>query len=280
MKAEPITGPLAEHGEGPVWDPAAGRLRYVDMNRGDLLTLHSDGSVERWHLASVAAAWRPRTDGGMVVGVERGFALADAQTRTIEALPEVWSDPGVRMNDGACDPQGRFYCGSMAYDERPGAGALYRLDPDLSWHTVLTDVTISNGLHWLPDGTAAYYNDTPTQEVAILDFDPEAGRFTGRRVLAQVDGHPDGLTVDADGAVWTALFGGAAVHRYLPDGTLDAVIDLPTPNVTACAFGGPDYRTLFITTSKEGLDGSDPLAGSVFAVEPGVAGTPPLPFAG
>lgn len=281
MRAEPITAPIAQHGEGPGWDPRAGVLRYVDLNRGDILTLGADGEVDRWHVGRVAAAWRPRRGGGIVIGVQRGFAFGDPDTRTVESLPEVWSDDSIRMNDGACDPQGRFYMGSMAYDKRPGAGSLFRLDPDRSVATVLTGVTISNGLHWLPDGSAAYYNDTATKQVARLPFDADSGTFTGREVLADVDGHPDGLTVDAEGAVWTALFGGSAVHRYLPDGTLDAVIEVPTPKVSACQFGGDGYGTLYITTSQEDVDtDEDPLAGCLFAVRPGVRGVAPLEFAG
>src|ERR671916_447776 len=128
---------------------------------GDVMTLAADGSVERRHVGSVAAAVRPRRGGGAVIGVERGFALEDSDG-TVTHLGELWTDGSVRMNEGGCDPDGRFYCGSMAYDQRPGAGALYRLDPDGSVRVVLEKVTISHGLEWSPDGSRAYYNDTPT----------------------------------------------------------------------------------------------------------------------
>ncbi len=190
---------------------------------------------------------------------------------------------GVRMNEGGCDPDGRFYCGSMAYDKSEGAAALYRLDPDRSVHTILEGVTISNGLEWSPDGTRAYYDDTATGHVAIFDYDRDSG-LTGRRKLVSIPadiGRPDGLTVDAEGGVWVALNKGGAVHRYTADGALDEVVQLPTPMVTACTFGGQHLDELFITTSREGLaPGDDPVAGSLFRAAVGVRGLPIREFAG
>src|SRR5205085_11085603 len=127
VRAEQLTAPVAFHGEGPVWSARWGGLRWVDMFAGDVLALAADGEVERRHVGDVAAALRPRRGGGAVIGVRRGFALEDPDG-TLRTLPEVWRGDAVRMNDGGCDPAGRFLCGSMAYDESPGAGALYRLD--------------------------------------------------------------------------------------------------------------------------------------------------------
>ena len=279
MQAEQLTGPVAYHGEGPVWSERWGGLRWVDMLAGDLLSLSPSGAIERRHVASVVAAVRPRSAGGAVLGVERGFALEDAGG-AITHLPEVWSDSGVRMNEGGCDPDGRFFCGSMAYDQRPGAASLYRLDPDRSVHVVLTGVTVSNGLEWSPDGRRAYYNDTATHRVSVFDYDAAEG-LTHRRVLAEVDGRPDGLTVDAEGGIWVALSDGGAVHRYSPEGQLDGVVEVPARKVTACTFGGGELDQLFITTSREGLaEGDDPLAGSLFTTSPGVSGRPVREFAG
>jgi sugar lactone lactonase YvrE len=281
LRAERLTPRITYHGEGPVWSPQLGGLRLVDMLAGDVLTLRPDGEVQRRAVGAVAAAVRPRVGGGAVIAVERGFALEEPDG-TLTRLDEVWSDEGIRMNEGGCDPDGRFWCGSMAYDQAPRAGTLYRLDPDLSVTPVLEGVTISNGLEWSPDGRLAYYNDTPTHEISVFDYDRQAG-LVERRPFVRLgdDQNPDGLTVDAEGGVWTALFDGGAVHRYGPDGTLDAVVEVPTPKVTACTFGGEDLRELFITTSREDLPpDEDPLAGSVFRVEPGVAGRPVRPFAG
>jgi sugar lactone lactonase YvrE len=252
------------------------------MLAGDILSLVADGTINRRHVGTIAAALRPRQQGGAVIGVERGFALEEADGK-IRHLDELWYDDNVRMNEGGCDPDGRFYCGSMAYDQRPGAGALYRLDPDSSVHVVLENVTISNGLEWSPDGSRAYYNDSPTQRIDVFDYEVESG-LSGRRTFAEVPaevGLPDGLTVDEEGGVWVALYGGGSVRRYTPDGMLDEVIEVPAKQVTACTFGGRDLDQLFITTSREDLKPSeDPLAGSLFRTAVGVAGMPVREFVG
>ena len=260
-----------------MWDGSV--LRWVDMLAGDVLRLSPFGGVTRQHVGSVAAALRPRVGGGLVLAIERGFALIDRGSDEVVALPPVWSDPGIRMNEGGCDPDGRFYCGSMAYEYRQGAGTLYRLDPDRSVHVVLKDVTISNGLAFSPDGAVVYYIDTPTHRVDVFDY--VDGAFTNRRPVVHIDpaqGVPDGMTVDAEGGLWVALWGGNAVHRYEPDGTLSEVIDVPARQVSACTFGGADLDELYITTSRQDLAGDDdPLAGSLFLAHPGVRGLPALP---
>ena len=282
MRAEQVTGPVAYHGEGPVWSERWGGLRWVDMLAGDVLSLAAGGAINRRHVGSVAAALRPRCQGGAVIGVERGFALEEPDG-TLTHLSELWTDDQVRMNEGGCDPDGRFYCGSMAYDQQPGAGALYRLDPDGSVHVVLENVTVSNGLDWSPDGSRAYYNDTATHRIDVFDYDGEAG-LTGRRLFVDLSAEaksPDGLTVDGQGGVWVALFNSGVVRRYTPDGVLDEVIEVPAKKVTACTFGGPVLDQLFITTSRENLEpGEDPLAGSLFRATVGVAGMPVREFAG
>ena len=287
-RAEQRTDPVAHHGEGPVWWEPWGGLRFVDMLAGDVLHLAADGTITRTHVGAVAAALRPRTRGGAVVATERAFALSDHDDLSeLRTLPDVWSVPGIRFNDGACDPDGRFWCGTMAYAETPGAGTMYRLEAQEPYavQRVWGDVTISNGLGFSPDGQLAYYNDTPTRTVSVLDY--ESGQLRNRRVFvslrdeAESVGHPDGLCVDAEGGVWVAMFGGSAVRHYTADGRLAEVVELPVSQVTACTFGGPDLRELFITTSAEGLDpGQEPLAGALFSVTPGVTGLPTLPFAG
>jgi sugar lactone lactonase YvrE len=281
MQAQQVTGPDVFHGEGPVWFPGWGGLRYVDMLAGDVMTLRPDGTLDRRHVGTIAAVVRPRTGGGAVIAVERGFALEEPDG-TIRTLPEVWSDPGVRMNEGGCDPDGRFYCGSMAYDQAKGAASVYRLDPDGSVRVVLDQVTVSNGLEWSPDGTLAYYNDTETSEISVFDYSTASG-LTNRRTFARLSGPggPDGLTVDAEGGVWSAVYEGGAVLRYSAAGVLEERIEVPTPKVTACTFGGDNLDRLFITTSKEDVDtDADPLAGSLFVADVGVRGRPVRPFAG
>lgn len=282
MRAEQVTDPVAYHGEGPVWSERWGGLRWVDMLAGDVLSLTPEGEITRRHVGGVAAAIRPRRQGGAVIGVERGFALESADG-ALTHLGALWADESVRMNEGGCDPEGRFYCGSMAYDKRPRAGALYRLDRDLSVRVVLANVTVSNGLEWSPDGSRAYYVDTPTRRIAVFDYDRDTG-LTAMRPFAEIPpdaGRPDGLTVDEQGFVWVALTGGGAVRRYTPEGALDGVVEVAARKVTACTFGGPRLDQLFITTSREGLEpGIDPLAGSVFRVAAGVVGLPAREFAG
>jgi sugar lactone lactonase YvrE len=276
--AEQVTAPVAYHAEGPVW---SGGLHWVDMLAGDVLSLAPDGSVARRHVASVVAALRPRAAGGFVYAVERGFALDDGPGTPVRALPEVWTTDAVRMNEGGCDPDGRFYCGSMAYALTPGAASLYRLDPDGHVTTVFGDVTISNGLEWSPDGTIAYYVDSTTGRIDVMDYDARLG-LTDRRPFAAVEaGSPDGLTVDAEGGIWVAIWGAGAVHRYDPAGRLTEVVELPATQVTACTFGGADLTDLFITTSREGLDDSaEPAAGAVFVWHPGMGGLPVRRFGG
>ncbi|MCF2586261.1 SMP-30/gluconolactonase/LRE family protein [Brevibacterium sp. UCMA 11752] len=280
MRAEQVTDPIVYHGEGPAWSPSWGGLRWADMLSGDILTLRDD-RVERRHVAEVAAAVRPRRGGGAVIGIERGFAL-EGPDGQVTALPEVWASPGIRMNEGGCDPQGNFWCGSMAYDQSPGAASLYRLSPAGRVDIMLEGVTVSNGLEWSPDGSLVYYNDTPTGQVAVFDFDPDEG-LRSRRVLAELPdgGRPDGLTVDSEGCVWTAVINQGMVHRYRPDGTLDGVIEVPAGRVTACTLGGENLDRLFITTSQENVDtAADPLAGALFVAEVGVTGLPLREFAG
>ena len=251
------------------------------MLAGDVLSLGSDGTVGRRHVGSVVAVVRPRASGGFVYAVERGFALDDGVGTPVRTLPEVWTTDAVRMNEGGCDPDGRFYCGSMAYALTPGAASLYRLDPDGRVTTVLGGLTVSNGLEWSPDGRLAYYVDSATGRIDAMDYDSDRG-LTDRRPFVTVEaGSPDGLTVDAEGGIWVAIWGGSAVHRYSPEGALSEVIELPATQVTACTFGGNDLDELFITTSREGLPATEePAAGALFHVRPGIAGLPARRFGG
>jgi sugar lactone lactonase YvrE len=273
---EQVTDPVAAHGEGPVWHPGWPGLRWVDLLAGDVLELDAHTQrLSRYPVSTVVAALRPCSDGGAVLAVERGFALADADLESVRLLGQLWTDPGVRMNDGDCDPDGRFYCGSMAYDEKPGAGTLFRLNRDGSATTVLTGVTISNGLAWSPDGGTVYYVDTPTRRVDAFDYD---GGLSARRTVVRIPeraGAPDGLTVDADGRLWVALWGGGAVRCYEPGGRLVEQLRLPVTQVTSCAFGGADLDELYITTSQQNIStGEQPLAGALFLARPGVRGRP------
>jgi len=279
----------AELGEGPVWDPDAGCLYFVDIERGAVHRHDPATATSRsFQIGMMVGAAALTAAGDLVLAVSDGFARLDLDSGQVRALAAVEADlPDQRMNDGKCDPAGRFWAGTMALDKRPGAGALYRLDPDGRVHRILDGVSISNGLDWSDDGRLMYYVDTPTRSIDVFDFDVASGAIANRRALARVergDGWPDGLTLDADGYIWVALWAGAAVRRYAPDGTLDRVVAVPTTYPTSCAFGGPDLQDLYVTTAATALTPEErlrePLAGGLFRCRPGVQGRPPHRFKG
>ncbi len=295
-----LTDPVAHHGEGPVWDVAGAQLLSVDMLAGALVRLDpATGALARHDMADVLAALRPRSAGGWVVLAERRFALLDAVptgfpsedgadgdgTRLASTmLPALWERGEVRFNDGGCDPSGRFYGGSMAYDERAGGGDLWCLEPDGRARVVLPGVSVSNGIAFTAPGRALYV-DSPTRTVQELTVDPATGDVTAARVLTRLpeslDGVPDGLVLDAAGGAWVAVNGAGCVVHLDAAGTVDERVDVPVDQVTACTLGGPGLGTLFITTSAMGLpDGEKGAAGSIFAHAADVGGTPALPFAG
>ena len=283
IEASQLTAAVADHAEGPIWDARAGLARWVDMppglvNRLDLRDGGADAMPTIQRVADFAAIVRPRANGGWVVCTRDTIRLCDdafGLEREI-AVPMV---PGERFNDGTAAPDGTFYCGTL---EHGGAGRLLRLQPDGRLDTVLTDVTVSNGISATPDGQRMIYIDSATQRVDVFDLDEHG--LHDRRTLVDLDGvvgAPDGLAVDETGGVWVAMWGGRSVRGYDADGELVAIIDVPTIQPSACAFVGDDLRTLLITTSTQDLaPGEDALAGALFAAEPGVAGLPPLPFAG
>jgi sugar lactone lactonase YvrE len=282
--AEQVTDVCTEHGEGVVWDAAAGVVRFVDLEAGGLMTYDpATGDVSRQQVGRIAACVRPRRGGGLVVAAERTFVLL-APDGTVEGeLGPVFDDERIRFNDGGCDPAGRFWMGTMAYDETEGAGSIYRLDADGDVARVLTGVTISNGLSFAPDGRSAWYVDTPTGRVDRLQVDPATATISGRSpIVDHVEpGHPDGIAVDAEGGVWAALWDGSGVNRYDAQGRLTDVVRLPCAQVTCPAFAGPELRDLYVTTSRRDLpEGEQPAAGALFRVRPGVAGLPVLPYAG
>ena len=275
-------------GEGPVWDPRIGRLVWVDIPSNHVFTTYpATGQTSRRELDRSVGVVLPRAAGGYVAALQDGFyALPDEGAPELIA-PVDAANPVTRLNDGEIDPQGRFWAGTMGWHAEPEAGALYRLDPDGSVRTMVEGVTISNGLGWSPDGTVMYYVDTPTLRVDRFDFDPDSGDIENRREFVTIrhgGGRPDGLTVDSEGAVWVATWPGYGVHRYLPDGTLDAVIPLPVSNVSSIELGGPDLRDAFITTAWELLSeeehAAQPLAGSLFKTRVEVPGQARVPFAG
>jgi len=274
----------AELGEGPRWDARAQRLLWVDIMRGRVHAFRPGHAACRSvDVGRPVGALAGTADGGIVLAVAGGFARLDWDSGQVRMLAAVEADrPQNRMNDGACDPAGRFWAGTMALDEGPGAGALYRLDPDGTVRTMLTGVSISNGIDWSLDGRRMYYVDSPTRRIDVFDFEARAGTIANRRTFVALPpeaGFPDGLTVDADGFVWLALWGGAALHRYDPEGARERIVPLPVTHPTSCAFGGSDLDELYVTSARRPLSADErarqPMAGGLLRLRPGVVGRPP-----
>jgi D-xylonolactonase len=268
-------------GECPVWLPAAGLLQRVDITASAIVRLDVEtGREERWETDGHVGFALPAPHGALVAGVERRLVRHAGPGAPQTVIAEV--ERGLldnRFNDAAFDPAGRLWAGTMSRLRNPGSAALYRVSADGAVELAIAGATISNGLDWNLDFTLLYYVDSTTQQIDAIAFDLDRGRLGARRRFAAVDpddGLPDGLTVDADGGVWLALFGGAAVRRYLPDGTLDAEYRLPVSNPTSLAFGGADLSDLYVTSAKHRLSweqlAREPLAGSVLRLRPGVRG--------
>ncbi|UPK73129.1 SMP-30/gluconolactonase/LRE family protein [Nocardioidaceae bacterium SCSIO 66511] len=282
--AHAVTAVPAWLGESPVWDASTQTLLWVDILRGELHRYDPTSGDEVLRTLDIPiGAVALRRGGGYVVAAGTGFWLLDGDQVT--HLVDV-DDRGERMNDGKCDPAGRFLAGTMTSDRQPGAG-LYRLDADGGVHRLLECVRLSNGLGWNPSGTTMYYIDTPTRRIDVLAYDPTSGAVGNRRAfvkLTGVQGNPDGLTVDDEGGVWVAMAGGSCVRRFTPDGRADRVVEVPATKVTSCTFGGPDLRDLYITTSTDGLTVDElrtqPEAGLLFRARPGVTGLPASAYAG
>jgi len=286
-RPELVLDARADLGEGPSWQPAARRLIWVDINTG---TVHrfdpSSGEDERFDAGQPVGAAVPASDGRLVLAVSDGFAFLDPNTGTLERIADVEADrPETMMNDGKCDPGGRFWAGTKDAEDSRSVGALYRLGADGSPARVLTGVAISNGLGWSPDGTTVYFIDSPTQRVDVFDFELQSGEVANRRTLVEIPkewGVPDGMTVDEEGFLWVAFWGGSAVRRFDPNGEVVSVVEFPVAQVTSCAFGGDDLEDLYVTSARNGLSERDlrkqPLAGGLFRFGPGVRGLPQRPF--
>jgi sugar lactone lactonase YvrE len=284
VTAEPVGDVTAVLGEGPYWRPGDGALLWLDIPRGLLhmtrVRLAETITVE---LDEVSAAF-PAVGGGVLTAGGRRLTLRATGPgegwggRTVAEAP---ARDGVRFNDAAVDPAGRVWVGSMDVKEREPLGELYRLDSGRTLTPVLKGTTVSNGLGWSPDGTRMYYNDSPMRRIDMFDYDQATGEAFQRRVFADlsaIDGLPDGLTVDADGYVWVAMFGGGTLRRFTPAGRPDAVVPLPVSQPTSCAFGGAGLADLFVTTAYRDLNEAqrkaEPLAGRLLRLRPGPVGLP------
>lgn len=278
----------ARLGEAPAWDAHRRRLIWVDITGRTVHELSPTGgyALRSWPVPEDVGAAVPRGRGGLVLATRSGFAVLDSAGEFTELAAVEADRPENRMNDAKCDPQGRLWAGTMTDRRRDtDEGALYRLDPDGSVHTILSGVGLSNGMGWSPDQRVFYHIDTRAGGVDAFVFDAATGQIAGRhRVVTVQGGKPDGMTTDDAGCLWVAVIGGGQVRRYTPDGMLDTLVDVPTARVTSCAFGGPGKDELFVTTARDGLDeatlAAQPQAGGLFHCRPGITGPAATPFAG
>jgi sugar lactone lactonase YvrE len=276
-------------GEGVRWDARRGELLRVDILAG---RVHRDRIDDDGNLAPVRVYTVPGTvgaiapiegDAGWLLAAGRGFVhlRPDGSTRTLAVV----APPATRMNDGACDPQGRFWAGTMADDHRDGGGALYRLDRFGQTELMLGDLTISNGLGWSPDSRTMYLVDSGPRVVYAFAFDSDRGTISEGRVVITVAkevGAPDGMTVDDAGDLWVAIYGGGRIHRYSPDGQLREVVPVPAEQTTCCGFAGPGLNRLYVTTATENWSDeqrrAEPAAGLVYWCDTDATGVPAAPF--
>jgi sugar lactone lactonase YvrE len=286
--AKPCTTDLYYLGECCRWDDVREELYWIDVATGRFFRARADGtrvSILRTYdvggQITAVAPLEPRSDGWIVASDQSISLLDEAGAMHEVASPEAHNAPEVRMNDGAADPWGRFWIGSMALDEAPGRGSLYRYHASTGAELVFDGVTVSNGLGWSPDRGTMYYVDSGPGTIHSFDVD-EDGEISNKKLFVNFDveseGAPDGLCVDVNGAVWVALWGGYEVRAYTPSGEQFARVKVTTAQPSCCAIGGANGTTLYITTAQEDLDpatlAAEPDAGRLFCADVHVAGLP------
>ena len=290
MKPELIIDTRAQLAEGPVWDESENLLYFVDITGGELHIFDpQSGEHRRINAGEDIGCVAPRKGGGVIAALRSGFKFIDTMSGRIEAIFDPEADkPRNRFNDGKCDPAGRFWAGSCIETGVAPTGTLYRLDADLSVHATLTDLSVSNGIAWSKDNKTMYFIDSPTKIIRAFDYDLETGHIGDARIAVAVPegiGIPDGMTIDSEGTLWVAHWGGSRICRWDPQtGEKIDEIMFPDENVSSCVFGGPELRSLYVTTARQGLDekrlATQPNAGGLYRVVPGVVGTPTVSFEG
>jgi sugar lactone lactonase YvrE len=278
-------------GEGPVWSSEEQALYWVDIESNRFYRMYpTTGKYEVFEAGLPVGVLAPRAPGGLVMATKRGFAFWDQQ-KGLRFIADPESDkPHTRFNDGSVDSRGRFWAGTMCglpeMCEEP-EGSLYRYDPDGSIHTMETGLAISNGIGWSPDNEHMYLTDSLQYMIYVYDFDTAAGAITNRRPFIHTpneNGMPDGLTVDSEGFIWSARWGGWKITRYDPSGQVEREIHLPVQYPTSCAFGGEHLDELFITSAWTALSEEQrehqPYAGDLFRLKTDIKGLESPKFAG
>ncbi len=287
-QAVPCTTDRYYLGESCRWDEIRNELIWVDLDAGRFFRATADGPtvtvISTYEVEGTLTAVAPMANrrAGWIIATDQSIATLDEDGSLHElSRPEAANASRVRMNDGAADPWGRFWIGSMAYDAQPRMGSLYRYDEGAGTQTVLRDLTISNGLGWSLDRRTMYFIDSGPGVVYAFDVD-ENGNISNQRTLVQFDqasdGVPDGMCIDAEGALWIALWGGYQVRRYSHIGELLARVDIPTMQPACCAIGGSNGTTLYVTTAREDMSSEqlefEPDAGRLFCIDVGIPGVP------
>lgn len=278
-------------GEGTVWSVDEQTLYWLDIEQNFFYRWnYQTGHQEQFDAGQMVGCLRLRAKGGLVLAAQKGFAFWDFDSNRLIPGPDPENNnPDMRFNDGNVDPQGRFWAGTMYFDNKVGEreGSLYRLDPDGSVHTMQTQVAIPNGIQWSPDRKTMYFTDTTREVIYAYDYDDATGHIENRRTFISTEneqGSPDGMTIDSEGFLWSCHWGGWKVVRYDPDGKIDREVRVNAERVTSCAFGGPNLDELFITTAWTGLSAEQrrqqPHAGDLFRLQTHVKGIPAVSFAG
>jgi sugar lactone lactonase YvrE len=270
----------ARLGEGPCWDAQTQRLFWVDIYNHRVHEFDpATGSDRFFDVGELVGCLAPAGEGRLILGLRHHLAWLDTRTGSVSPFLEFETRPHVRCNDGKCDAHGRFWFGTMS-TAGPHA-SLYRYDPDGSVQVMETGLTVSNGLGWSPDGVTFYLTDSPAQVVYAYDVEPASGWLGERRILIDLRGQtffPDGLAVDREGCIWSAMWDGWCVIRFDADGREMLRVPMPVQRPTCCAFGGPDLGTLFVTTAAVGLSEEEIErsfhAGDLFALAARVKGFP------
>lgn len=289
MKLDVICQEIMLLGEGPLWHPLEKCLYWVDIIAATLYCLNiNDGNIQKFTMPSEIGSIAWRSKGGLIAALNDRFVSIDTTTGTTQtiALP-LQGINGVMFNDGKCDRQGRFWAGTKDIKEQSPIGSLYCLDKEGNATKKLNGFTVSNGIAWNLDNSLMYICDSPARLIYQYEFDPIKGRVGQVREFAQVpkkEGYPDGLTVDSEGYLWSCHWDGWQITRYRPNGEVDSVIPMPVPRPTSCCFGGPELKTLFITSASMGLSAAQladaPQSGQLFSMEVDISGLPEPAYLG
>jgi D-xylono/L-arabinono-1,4-lactonase len=277
LDPEPIVDYVCETGENPLWHPIERRLYWCDIPNGRLFRYDpATGAHEQCYEGRTIGGFTMQADGSLLLFMDQGTIAVWREDRPIQIISQIVNEQSSRFNDVIADPRGRVFCGTMSSEQ--STGSLYRLDVDGSIHRMLQDIGCSNGMAFTLDRRGFYYTDSFAREIYLFDYNAEDGSIGNRRIFArfdEADGLPDGATLDAEGRLWSAMWDGSCIVRFLPDGGIDKKIELPTRKTSSLTFGGDDYTDIYITTAGGNTKEADgPLSGALFRLSVAHPGLP------